>query len=65
MIQMRHRVIAMALLLAGVTYLDRVALGVVAPQITNPAMNRATGPSFDFGCSLFNCKRVFISPNST
>lgn len=34
MIPMRHRVVAMALLLAGVTYLDRVALGVVAPQIT-------------------------------
>jgi MFS family permease len=31
---MRHRVIAMAVLLAGVTYLDRVAIGVVAPQIT-------------------------------
>lgn len=31
---MRHRVIAMTVLLAGVTYLDRVAIGVVAPQIT-------------------------------
>jgi MFS family permease len=34
MIPMRHRVIAMTVLLAGVTYLDRVAIGVVAPQIT-------------------------------
>lgn len=34
MIAMRHRVIAMTVLLAGVTYLDRVAIGVVAPQIS-------------------------------
>lgn len=34
MTAMRHRVIAMTVLLAGVTYLDRVAIGVVAPQIT-------------------------------
>ncbi|MBM3762130.1 MAG: MFS transporter [Acidobacteria bacterium] len=34
MIAMRHRVIAMTVLLAAVTYLDRIAIGVVAPQIT-------------------------------
>lgn len=34
MLAMRHRVIAMTVMLAGVTYLDRVAIGVVAPQIT-------------------------------
>jgi len=33
MIAMRHRVVGMTVLLAGVTYLDRVAIGVVAPQI--------------------------------
>ena len=35
MLAMRHRVVAMTVLLAGVTYLDRVAIGVVAPQITS------------------------------
>ena len=33
MLAMRHRVVAMTVLLAGITYLDRVAIGVVAPQI--------------------------------
>lgn len=45
---MRHRVIAMAVLLAGVTYLDRVAIGVVAPKI------RA-----DLGLSLSEMSYVF------
>ena len=33
MIPMRSRVVGMTVLLAGITYLDRAAIGVVAPQI--------------------------------
>ncbi len=33
-VPMRGKVVVMTVLLAGVTYLDRVAIGVVAPQIT-------------------------------
>ena len=48
MIATRHRVIAMTVLLAGVTYLDRVAIGVVAPQMRE-----------DLGLSLVEMSYVF------
>ncbi|MBZ2186592.1 MAG: MFS transporter [Bryobacter sp.] len=47
-IPMRARVVAMTVMLAGVTYLDRVAIGVVAPQIRK-----------DLGLSLEEMSYVF------
>ncbi|WP_238325911.1 MFS transporter [Bryobacter aggregatus] len=46
---MRHRVIAMTVLLAGVTYLDRIAIGVLAPQIRK-----------DLGLSMQQMSMVFF-----